>query len=72
MLRPFFCWTLSLRRAAIDLTIDFQLNGDQLKLESASAALPASYSPHIANASLNARSPGAPFSIAMMARRWLT
>jgi hypothetical protein len=30
------------------------------------------YSPHAANASLNARSPGAPFSIAMMARRWLT
>jgi hypothetical protein len=29
------------------------------------------YSPHAANASLNARSPGAPFSIAMMARRWL-
>ena len=30
------------------------------------------YSPQAANASLNARSPGAPFSIAMMARRWLT
>src|SRR5882757_5543283 len=30
------------------------------------------YSPHAANASLKARSPGAPFSIAMMARRWLT
>ena len=29
------------------------------------------YFPHAANASLNARSPGAPFSIAMMARRWL-
>jgi hypothetical protein len=29
-------------------------------------------SPHAANASLKARSPGAPFSIAMMARRWLT
>jgi hypothetical protein len=29
------------------------------------------YSPHAANASWNARSPGAPFSIAMMARRWL-
>lgn len=29
------------------------------------------HSPHAANASLNARSPGAPFSIAMMARRWL-
>jgi mRNA interferase MazF len=32
---------------------------------------PAPYSPHAANASLKARSPGAPFSIAMMARRWL-
>jgi len=30
------------------------------------------YSPHAAKASLKARSPGAPFSIAMMARRWLT
>jgi len=30
------------------------------------------YSPHAANASLKARSPGAPFSMAMMARRWLT
>ena len=30
------------------------------------------YSPHAAKASLNARSPGAPFSMAMMARRWLT
>src|SRR5882757_9475569 len=29
------------------------------------------YSPHAANASLKARSPGEPFSIAMMARRWL-
>jgi hypothetical protein len=32
----------------------------------------AAYSPQAANASLNARSPGAPFSIAMIARRWLT
>ena len=32
----------------------------------------APHSPHAANASLNARSPGAPFSMAMMARRWLT
>src|SRR5579872_4302617 len=30
------------------------------------------YSPQAANASLKARSPGEPFSIAMMARRWLT
>ena len=30
------------------------------------------YSPHAAKASLNARSPGGPFSMAMMARRWLT
>jgi hypothetical protein len=30
-----------------------------------------SYSFHAANASPNARSPGAPFSMAMMARRWL-
>ena len=30
------------------------------------------HDPHTANALLNARSPGAPFSIAMMARRWLT
>src|SRR5450759_3234668 len=30
------------------------------------------YSPQAANASLKARSPGAPFSMAMMARRWLT
>jgi hypothetical protein len=30
------------------------------------------YSRHAANASLNARSPGAPFSMAMMARRWMT
>ena len=29
------------------------------------------YSPQTAKASLKARSPGAPFSIAMMARRWL-
>jgi serine/threonine-protein kinase len=36
------------------------------------AFAPGPYSPHAANASLNARSPGAPFSIAMMARRWLT
>jgi hypothetical protein len=32
----------------------------------------APYSPQVANASLKARSPGAPFSMAMMARRWLT
>ncbi len=30
------------------------------------------YSPQAAKASLKARSPGAPFSMAMMARRWLT
>ena len=35
------------------------------------SATAAPYSPQAAKASLKARSPGAPFSIAMMARRWL-
>ena len=47
------------------------LSGDNFTLTNSRNSQP-SYSPQVANASLKARSPGAPFSMAMMARRWLT
>jgi hypothetical protein len=56
---------------AVEVHRGYSVEFDPLPLCAVSPQ-PRPYSPHAAKASLKARSPGAPFSMAMMARRWLT